>query len=80
MKASFYKTDKQKRAHLARYWSKQCLFDMVEEYLCPFGCTPEKEDLETWNKIKATCKTKKALLDNYLDLCWEFALEEYSYA
>ena len=78
----WYKTDKQKRAHLNRYWRKQNLFDTIECYLCPSRNVWENDpdDLKTWSDIQANCKTKKALLDKYLDLVWECVWEEYSNA
>lgn len=71
MYKSFYKTDKQKRNHINRYWPKQYLFDVIDSY------TEDDEPLHT-NML--SCKTKKELLDKYLEECWEFIWEEYSYA
>lgn len=66
-----YKTDKQKRDHIYRYWPKEYLFDLVENY------TIDDEPLRT---EMLACKTKKELLNKYLNECWDFVCEEYSYA
>ena len=69
-----YKTDKQKRSHIERWWKKEDLFNLIAAYTR--DCD---EDMDIWHDIEQNCKTRKALLDKYLELCWEIVCEEYSY-
>lgn len=85
MRLSNYKTDKQKRDHINRYWNKESLFDVLEAYLAPYvdeeECKKyEPENYEIWQDIKNNLKTKKAVLEKYLDVAWDIICEEYSYA
>lgn len=71
-------TNKQKYNHIYRYWRKQDLLNIIEDYLVDINC-PE-EDWQTYLDITKNLKTKKAILNKYLDLVWDIILEEYSYA
>ncbi len=75
----WYKTDKQKIAHINRYWSKENLFTLLENYLVPCKNIWENdpEDIAIWNDCKKL-KTKKAILNKYINVIWEFVWEEYS--
>jgi len=73
MYKSFYKTDKQKRAYMQKYTSKRELFQLADDW------TEFDEDVTLRNGM-LSCKTKKELLDKYLNELWEFLWEEYSYA
>jgi hypothetical protein len=73
MYKSFYKTDKQKRAYMQKYASKRELFQLADDW------TEFDEDVTLRNGM-LSCKTKKELLDKYLNELWEFLWEEYSYA
>ena len=66
-----YKTDKQKRDHISKYWQKDSLFDLVDSY------TEDDPELHTQ---MMSCKTKKELLEKFLPECWDIVCEEYSYA
>lgn len=74
----WYKTDKQKIAHVNRYWGKENLFTLLENYLVPCKNILENdpEDIAIWNDYKKL-KTKKAILNKYINVIWEFVWEEY---
>ena len=78
---NWYKTKKQKIAHVNKYWKKEYLFDLLENYLIPYKNIDENdpEDIAMWNDCQKL-KTKKAVLEKYIDKIWEFVWEEYSYA
>ena len=76
---NWYKTNKQKINHVYKYWSKENLFTLLEEYLIPCKNIWENDpdDIKIWNDCKKL-KTKKAILNKYIDIIWEFVWEEYS--
>ena len=76
----WYKTDKQKIAHINKYWNKDSLFTLLEDYLIPCRNIWENDpdDIKMWNDCKQL-KTKKAVLEKYINQIWEFVWEEYSY-
>ena len=53
---------------------------LLEEYLIPCKNIWENDpdDIKIWNDCKKL-KTKKAILNKYIDRIWEFVWEEYSY-
>ena len=71
-------TNKQNYNHIYRYWRKPDLLNIIEDYLVDINC-PE-EDWQIYLDITKNLKTKKAILNKYLDLVWDIILEEYSYA
>lgn len=71
------KTDKQKYNHIYRYWKKDDLMSLLEDYLLICGVD---EDCMIFLEMEENLKTKKAILNKYLNLVWEIVLEEYSYA
>lgn len=71
------KTDKQKYNHIYRYWKKDDLMSLLEDYLLISGVD---EDCVIFLEMEENLKTKKAILNKYLNLVWEIVLEEYSYA
>lgn len=61
------------------------MFELMHDYLCLYeddekNKASDPESYEIWQDIKENCKTKKALLEKYLDVVWEAVCEEYSYA
>ena len=85
MRYSLYKTKKQKIDHINRYWSKPNLLCVLESYLMPHldeqKCKEEDpESYDIWQDMKNNLKTKKAIINKYLDVIWEIIWEEYSYA
>ena len=83
MKYSLYKTDKQKISHINRYWNKENLLTVLESYLMwhvdEERCKQDDpENYEIWQDMKKL-KTKKAIINKYLNLIWDVIWEEYSY-
>ena len=74
MKKSFYNTDKRKYNYIYKYWHKQDLLNVIEDYLVDINC-PE-EDWQTYLDITKNLKTKKAILNKYLNLVWDIVMEE----
>ena len=71
-------TNKQKYNIIYRTWRKSDLLNLLEDYLADIGCT--KEEFKIYSDMTKNLKTKKAILNKYLDLVWDIVLEECSYA
>ena len=71
-------TAKQKYNHIYRHWRKDDLIDFLDSCLADIGCSDE--EFKIYLDMTQNLKTKKAILNKYLDLVWELILEEYSYA
>lgn len=71
-------TDKQKYNHIYRYWKKDDLLDLLDSVLADINGSDE--DFKIYMDMTKNLKTKKAILNKYLNLVWEIVLEEYSYA
>lgn len=71
-------TDKQKYNHIYRYWKKDDLLELLDSVLADINGSDE--DFKIYMDMTKNLKTKKAILNKYLNLVWEIVLEEYSYA
>ena len=56
------KTDKQKYNHIYRYWKKDDLMSLLEDYLLICGVD---EDCMIFLEMEENLKTKKAILKSY---------------
>ena len=69
-------TDKQKYNHIYRYWKKDELLDLLDSYLADINGADE--DFKIYCDMTQNLKTKKAILNKYLNLVWDIVLEEYN--
>lgn len=73
MKKSFYNTDKRKYNYIYRHWKKDDLMFLLEDYLLICGID---EDCVIYLEMKENLKTKKAILNKYLNIVWDIVMEE----
>jgi hypothetical protein len=73
MKKSFYNTDKRKYNYIYRHWKKDDLMSLLEDYLLICGVD---EDCMIFLEMEENLKTKKAILNKYLNLVWDIVMEE----
>lgn len=73
MKKSFYNTDKRKYNYIYRHWKKDDLMSLLEDYLLICGID---EDCMIFLEMEENLKTKKAILNKYLNLVWDIVMEE----
>lgn len=74
MKKSFYNTDKRKYNYIYKYWSKDALLALMDDYLADINC--KDEDFKIYLDMTQNLKTKKAILNKYLNLVWDIVMEE----
>ena len=74
MEKSFYKTDKSKYNYIYRHWRKDDLMSLLEDYLLISGVG---EDCLIFLDMEENLKTKKSILNKYLNLVWNIVLDKY---
>ena len=73
MKKSFYNTDQRKYNYIYRHWKKDDLMSLLEDYLLICGVD---EDCMIFLEMEENLKTKKAILNKYLNLVWDIVMKD----